>query len=90
MVLKWATIALVVAMGVIYFTMKGNITDGPISLNASYDYIIGKCWILGRHLTERILRLKVNAEMRGPNHTEHILQQRHRCIPSRHVVLNER
>jgi hypothetical protein len=43
MVLKWATIVLVVAMGVIYFTKKGNITDGPISLNASYDYIIGKC-----------------------------------------------
>jgi hypothetical protein len=43
MVLKWATIVLAVAIGVLYFTKKGNITGGPISLNASYDYVIGKC-----------------------------------------------
>jgi hypothetical protein len=42
MVLKWATIVSVVAIAVIYFTKKGNITDDPISMNASYDYIIGK------------------------------------------------
>jgi hypothetical protein len=44
MALKWAAIIAVVAVVVVYFSKKVYITDGPISLNASYDYIIGKYW----------------------------------------------